>query len=181
MSIENKISKRTVWHLWSWTLMCYYYNKPDCCIYHTVLQRASEKNIGNTFDLESTYTSLQQEEDNSWYSGTSRTGQDPLPVTTRKCCCKIPSLGSVMKETILQKLEKPPSINCCLVGWVLIRRFGRVSALCLKVSRNGGYAAVFSFKVTKSCCDWMCSAVVHTVRDAAGSLRSGTTVFFFFT
>lgn len=47
--------------------MCYYYNKPDCCIYHTVLQRASEKNIGNTFDLESTYTSLQQEEDNSRY------------------------------------------------------------------------------------------------------------------
>jgi len=48
----------------------------------------------------------------------SRKSEDLLPVTIRKCYCKIPGLGILMKETILQKLKKhQASIVVWLVGF----------------------------------------------------------------
>lgn len=108
----------------------------------------------------------------------SRKSKDLLPITTRKWCCKMPNLGTEMKENILQKVKKTPSIDSCLVRWFLICCFRRVSVLCLKARRQGGLRCwVFSFKITKGSCDRTCSAVIYMVIDTAISQRWGTTFF----
>lgn len=114
----------------------------------------------------------------------SRKSQDLQPATTRKCYCKIPSLETWNEETgernySTETEKNPSSIDCPFVGWGLICGFRRVSVCCLKAQRNWRlHCYIFSFKITSRSCDWMCSAVIYMVIDAAVSLRWGTTFFF---
>lgn len=90
----------------------------------------------------------------------------------------MPDLGTVMKETIPQKLKRTSSIDSHWARWFLICCFRRVSVLGLKAGRYGRlHCSIFSFKITDGSCDRTRSAVIYMVMDTAVSQRWGTTFF----